>query len=234
MLAFVGLSIALDIEPILGAFLAGTVFAVVFRSRGVLEHQLNGFFFRVVGREQTAKPLRKPPHGEPQPCAVPRSRQQKAPAFARAGGSCRWRSTSASMATSTSVRKSAMIAEIKTYWPSRLAVLPGIAERRHNQSDRSRCEHEGHERVVAELHGKPMREGESQSEHTDQHEKALAALSFECAEIDLESGEEHEKKQPQSREKIEKLRALDSSRSSARQKCRTEARGRRRACGDGW
>ena len=45
MLAFVGLSIALDIEPILGAFLAGTVFAVVFRSRGVLEHQLNGFSY---------------------------------------------------------------------------------------------------------------------------------------------------------------------------------------------
>ena len=45
MLAFVGLSIALDIEPILGAFLAGTVFALVFRSRGVLEHQLNGFSY---------------------------------------------------------------------------------------------------------------------------------------------------------------------------------------------
>lgn len=45
MLVFVGLSIALDIEPILGAFLAGTVFAVVFRSRGVLEHQLNGFSY---------------------------------------------------------------------------------------------------------------------------------------------------------------------------------------------
>jgi len=45
MLAFVGLSMALDIEPILGAFLAGSVFAVVFRSRGVLEHQLNGFSY---------------------------------------------------------------------------------------------------------------------------------------------------------------------------------------------
>ena len=45
MLAFVGLSIALDIEPILGAFLAGSVFAVVFRSRGVLEHQLSGFSY---------------------------------------------------------------------------------------------------------------------------------------------------------------------------------------------
>lgn len=45
MLAFVGLSIALDIEPILGAFLAGTVFAIVFRSRGLLEHQLSGFSY---------------------------------------------------------------------------------------------------------------------------------------------------------------------------------------------
>lgn len=45
MLVFVGLSIALDIEPILGAFLAGSVFAVVFRSRGVLEHQLSGFSY---------------------------------------------------------------------------------------------------------------------------------------------------------------------------------------------
>ena len=35
MLVFVGLSIALDVEPILGAFLAGSVFAIVFRSRGV-------------------------------------------------------------------------------------------------------------------------------------------------------------------------------------------------------
>lgn len=45
MLVFVGLSIALDIEPILGAFLAGSVFAVVFRSRGILEQQLNGFSY---------------------------------------------------------------------------------------------------------------------------------------------------------------------------------------------
>ena len=45
MLAFVGLSMALDVEPILGAFLAGSVFAIVFRSRGVLEHQLNGFSY---------------------------------------------------------------------------------------------------------------------------------------------------------------------------------------------
>ena len=45
MLVFVGLSIALDVEPILGAFLAGSVFAIVFRSRGVLEQQLNGFSY---------------------------------------------------------------------------------------------------------------------------------------------------------------------------------------------
>ncbi len=45
MLAFVGLSMALDIEPILGSFLAGTLFAVVFPHRGSLEHQLNGFSY---------------------------------------------------------------------------------------------------------------------------------------------------------------------------------------------
>ncbi len=45
MLAFVGLSMALDVEPILGSFLAGTLFAVVFRNRGSLEHQLNGFSY---------------------------------------------------------------------------------------------------------------------------------------------------------------------------------------------
>ena len=45
MLAFVGLSMALDVEPILGSFLAGTLFAMVFRNRGSLEHQLNGFSY---------------------------------------------------------------------------------------------------------------------------------------------------------------------------------------------
>lgn len=45
MLVFVGLSIALGIEPILGAFLAGTVFALVFRYRGSLERQLSGFSY---------------------------------------------------------------------------------------------------------------------------------------------------------------------------------------------
>ncbi len=45
MLAFVGLSMALDVEPILGAFLAGTVFALVFRSRGPLQRQISGFSY---------------------------------------------------------------------------------------------------------------------------------------------------------------------------------------------
>lgn len=43
MLAFVGLSALLGIEPVLGAFLAGTVFALVFRHRGHLERKLAGF-----------------------------------------------------------------------------------------------------------------------------------------------------------------------------------------------
>ncbi|HXV60625.1 MAG TPA: cation:proton antiporter [Vicinamibacteria bacterium] len=45
MLAFVGLSTALDVEPILGAFLAGTVFALVFRNPGHLQEQLSGFSY---------------------------------------------------------------------------------------------------------------------------------------------------------------------------------------------
>jgi Kef-type K+ transport system membrane component KefB len=45
MLIFVGLSLVLGIEPILGAFLAGTVFAVVFRHRGALEQKLSGFAY---------------------------------------------------------------------------------------------------------------------------------------------------------------------------------------------
>ncbi len=45
MFVIVGLSYALDIEPILGAFLAGTVFALVFRNRGSLEQQLSGFSY---------------------------------------------------------------------------------------------------------------------------------------------------------------------------------------------
>ena len=42
---FVGLSALLDIEAILGAFLAGAVFTFVFRDRGSLEEQLNGFSY---------------------------------------------------------------------------------------------------------------------------------------------------------------------------------------------
>ena len=45
MFVFVGLSYALEIEDILGAFLAGTVFALVFRHRGSLEQQLSGFSY---------------------------------------------------------------------------------------------------------------------------------------------------------------------------------------------
>ena len=45
MFVFVGLSQVLGVEPILGAFLAGTCFAFVFRHRGELEHKLSGFAF---------------------------------------------------------------------------------------------------------------------------------------------------------------------------------------------
>lgn len=45
MFVIVGLSYALEIEDILGAFLAGTVFALVFRNRGTLEKQLSGFSY---------------------------------------------------------------------------------------------------------------------------------------------------------------------------------------------
>jgi len=45
MLVFVGLAIALGIEPILGAFLAGTSFAAVFRNRGGLDRKLTGFAY---------------------------------------------------------------------------------------------------------------------------------------------------------------------------------------------
>jgi len=45
LFVFVGLSALLDIEAILGAFLAGAVFTFVFRSRGSLEEQLNGFSY---------------------------------------------------------------------------------------------------------------------------------------------------------------------------------------------
>ncbi len=43
MLVAVGVAIVLGIEPILGAFLAGTAFAAVFRNRGDLDRKLTGF-----------------------------------------------------------------------------------------------------------------------------------------------------------------------------------------------
>ncbi len=43
MLVFVGLSRLMSIEPILGAFMAGAVFALVFPRRGQLEQKLSGF-----------------------------------------------------------------------------------------------------------------------------------------------------------------------------------------------
>ncbi|MDX1388136.1 MAG: cation:proton antiporter, partial [Acidobacteriota bacterium] len=45
MFVFVGLSYLLGVEPILGAFLAGTAFALVFRHRGQLERKLAGFAY---------------------------------------------------------------------------------------------------------------------------------------------------------------------------------------------
>jgi len=45
MLIFVGLAIVLGIEPILGAFLAGMAFALVFRERADLDRKLTGFAY---------------------------------------------------------------------------------------------------------------------------------------------------------------------------------------------
>ena len=45
MLVFVGIAILLGIEPILGAFLAGTSFAAVFRNRDSLDRKLSGFAY---------------------------------------------------------------------------------------------------------------------------------------------------------------------------------------------
>ena len=45
MLVFVGLAIVLGIEPILGAFLAGMAFALVFRERAGLDRKLTGFAY---------------------------------------------------------------------------------------------------------------------------------------------------------------------------------------------
>lgn len=68
MLVFVAVSIAFGIEKILGAFLAGTVFAMVFRNRTALARQLNGFsygflipiFFINVGLHFDIDALREP------------------------------------------------------------------------------------------------------------------------------------------------------------------------------
>lgn len=45
LFVFVGLSIALGMDPILGAFMAGAVFAFVFRNPGDLEERLAGFSY---------------------------------------------------------------------------------------------------------------------------------------------------------------------------------------------
>jgi Kef-type K+ transport system membrane component KefB len=45
LFVFVGLSALLEVEAILGAFLAGAMFSFVFRDPGVLEEQLSGFSF---------------------------------------------------------------------------------------------------------------------------------------------------------------------------------------------
>jgi Kef-type K+ transport system membrane component KefB len=45
LLVFVGISEALQVEPILGAFLAGAAFAFVFRNTGELETRLGGFAY---------------------------------------------------------------------------------------------------------------------------------------------------------------------------------------------
>jgi Kef-type K+ transport system membrane component KefB len=68
MFVFVGLSFMLDVEGILGAFLAGMAFAVVFRDRGELERKMKGFsygflipiFFIHVGMRFDVQALRQP------------------------------------------------------------------------------------------------------------------------------------------------------------------------------
>jgi Kef-type K+ transport system membrane component KefB len=45
LFVFVGISVALKIEPILGAFLAGAMFAFIFRDTGRLEERLSGFSY---------------------------------------------------------------------------------------------------------------------------------------------------------------------------------------------
>jgi len=45
MLTLVGVAVLFEIEPILGAFLAGTIFAFIFPNRGSLESSLKGFSY---------------------------------------------------------------------------------------------------------------------------------------------------------------------------------------------
>lgn len=45
LFVFVGLSLALGMDPILGAFMAGAIFAFVFRNSGDLERRLSGFSY---------------------------------------------------------------------------------------------------------------------------------------------------------------------------------------------
>ncbi len=45
LFVFVGLSLALGMDPILGAFMAGAIFAFVFRNSGDLERSLSGFSY---------------------------------------------------------------------------------------------------------------------------------------------------------------------------------------------
>ncbi len=45
LFVFVGLSLALDMDPILGAFMAGAIFAFVFRNSGELEARISGFAY---------------------------------------------------------------------------------------------------------------------------------------------------------------------------------------------
>jgi len=45
LFVFVGLSLALGMDPILGAFMAGAIFAFVFRNSGDLEERLSGFAY---------------------------------------------------------------------------------------------------------------------------------------------------------------------------------------------
>ncbi len=45
LFVFIGLSLALGMDPILGAFMAGAIFAFVFRDSGELEERLSGFAY---------------------------------------------------------------------------------------------------------------------------------------------------------------------------------------------